>query len=113
MSTIYDFYVAQNDQSPNIERELTGDDGDTLDLTGASVDFELYDSDRSQVSLSGSASIGSPESDGIVVYDWDSGDTDTVGSYLGQFVITWATGDEEKFPNDDWIQIRIGKVGGE
>lgn len=44
---------------------------------------------------------------GLVQYEWAPGDTDVVGNYEGEFVVTWADGDTQTFPSDQYIPIII------
>ena len=44
---------------------------------------------------------------GLVRYSWNSGDTDTAGSYQAEFEMTYGDGSIETFPNSSNIQIDI------
>jgi hypothetical protein len=44
---------------------------------------------------------------GVVYYQWQTGDTDTIGSYEAEFEVTFTGGEIESFPNNRYIQIEI------
>jgi hypothetical protein len=46
---------------------------------------------------------------GVVQYDWQSGDTDTAGSYYAEFEVTYNDGAVETFPNNQNLAISIRK----
>ena len=45
----------------------------------------------------------------ILRYDWIGGDTDTAGNYEGEFVVTYADGTRETFPNSRFIPVLISQ----
>lgn len=44
---------------------------------------------------------------GQVTYSWVAGDTNHAGAFLGEFVVTWATGREQTFPTVGYITIQV------
>lgn len=107
-----DFYIKQDNTSPALEAQLKDNDGNAVDLTGASVRFQMKKVGDDSPSVDASAKI-TDASNGIVAYDWSIGDTDTTGSYIAEFDVDYSggTGDnftsDETFPNNDYLMIRI------
>lgn len=44
---------------------------------------------------------------GTLQYTWQDGDTDTAGTYYGEFELNYATGDRMSLPQTDNIKIQI------
>lgn len=101
-----DFFIKQNDTSPALAVTLQDDDGNAIDLTGASVDFHMSPLDDSTLMVDSAATIADASA-GEVKYEWSSGDTDTVQRYEAEFEVTYADGTIETFPNSENIIIRV------
>jgi hypothetical protein len=55
--------------------------------------------------------VGSPI-DGVLTYQWVAGDTDVVGTYEIEAVVTFASGLIQRFPQGSDLELIIGeKVG--
>lgn len=102
------FQIKRNDLDPSIAYELTPR---SVDLTGATVVFNMKDSMDAIKVNRGAGSIVTATGTPTVKYDWASGDTDTIGTYYGEFEVTYASGKPGTFPNgeDDFIEIVIGE----
>jgi len=100
------FYVKQNDTSPFMLATLKDANEVAVDLTGASVRFHMRAVGASQVTVDADAVVTDAEA-GIVKYEWDAADTDTVGSYQAEFEVTFVSGDIETFPNNGYIRVEI------
>lgn len=92
------FNIKQNDTSPSLRATLTDADLNPINLTGASVQFHMK-------SLDGALKIDTTmtivdATGGIVQYDWQTGDTDTVGTYNVEFEVTYSDSSIETFPNN-------------
>lgn len=93
------FYIKQNDTSPSIQAALKDASGTAINLTGASVQFHMED-------VTGTLKVDAAmtvtdASNGVVQYDWVSGDTNTVGTYYVEFEVTYADSSIETFPNNN------------
>lgn len=97
------FYIKQNDTSPAIKYQLDP----KVDLTGASIVFNMTRSIGTPIVNRGAAEIVDDATDGIVSYQWAEGDTSQTGQFRGEFEITYADGSIETFPNYGYIQILI------
>ena len=102
------FHIKQNDTSPAIEHqcEYQASDGtwNTRDLTGyQEVAFHLSATDGTLViddDTSGNVTV-TDATNGIVKYEWQSGDTDTADDYTAEWEVTYSDGTIETFPNDE------------
>lgn len=92
------FSIKQNDTSPALLATLKDFEGDAINLTGASVLFHMKDLNGtmkiSQAMTITNATLG------LVRYDWQAGDTDTVGTYYVEFQVTYSDSSVETFPNN-------------
>lgn len=100
------FYVKQNDTSPAMLATLQDADGNAIDITGSSVRFHMRAIGSPQTIVDASATIVTADA-GLVRYDWDAADTDTIGSYQAEFEVTYADASIETFPNDGYIRVEI------
>lgn len=100
------FYVKQNDTSPAMLATLQDADGNAVNVTGATVRFHMRAVGSTQVVVDEAATIVTPL-DGLVRYDWQAADTDTIGSYQAEFEVTYADSSVETFPNDGYIRVEI------
>lgn len=102
------FYLKRGDLLRSIRFDLLNPDGTAVDLTAAaSVRFLMRARSSGTVTVNAAASIVSPEIDGTVQYDWQSGDTATAGTFDGEFEVTWPSSKPETFPNAGFIEIII------
>jgi len=92
------FSIKQNDTSPSLQATLKDAALTAINLTGATVRFHMKSVDGT-VKVDEVMTIVS-EDNGIVQYDWVSGDTDTVGTYYVEFEVTYADASVETFPNN-------------
>jgi hypothetical protein len=89
--------LKQNDLLPVIVATVTDEDGAAVDLTNASsVAFYLRNQYTGVIKVNGSAGSFVSKPAGTVQYTWASGDTDTIGDYIAEFVITWLTGNKQQ-----------------
>ncbi len=101
------FYIKQNDTSPSILAELKDANNTPVNLTAAtakvfikSVDGTLKVNEDVQII---NVALG------VVRYDWQVGDTDTVGTYSVEFQVTYTDGAVETFPNTGSIALVVTK----
>src|SRR5688500_17423499 len=78
-----------------------------LNLTGASAEFLMRDIGGGLPDVAAPAVIESPPVNGVVRYDWGAGETDVPGEYEASFRITFAGGEQQTYPNEDFIYIII------
>lgn len=100
------FYVKQNDTSPSMLATLQDASGNAVDVTAATIRFHLRPISSNTVKVDEAATIVTAD-EGIVRYDWQAADTDTIGSYQAEFEVTYADATIETFPNDGYIRVEI------
>jgi hypothetical protein len=100
------FYIKQNDTKPIISATLINGDGSVANLTGASVAFKMRKFGETASTVDSAATIASA-ANGEVTYSWIASNTTTVGSYEGEFQVTYADGGIQTFPNSRYIEIEI------
>lgn len=100
-----DIRIKRGDVRPVFDVQLTDDDGDAIDLTGASVQF-LMKRGSNAPKVNSAATI-TTASDGKVQYAWSTSDTDEVGEYDGEFEVTHSDGDLETFPSDGYLSVVV------
>lgn len=100
------FFIKSGDTSPALAATLTDSDGNAIDITGASVDFHMSPRGGDGTKVDAQATI-TDASNGKVEYRWSQSDTDTPGTYRGEFEVTYSGGDVETFPNDEYITISV------
>lgn len=100
-------YLKRGDTSPSLLYALYPA---SVDLTGATVRFNMKNRDTGVVKISrAAAAITTPTGTPTVRYDWQSGDVDTVGFYDAEFEVTYAGGAIETFPNASFIVVNVGQ----
>lgn len=100
------FYIKQNDTGPSMLATLQDASGNAIDLTAGNVRFHLRPINSSTAKVDEAATIVTADA-GIVRYDWQASDTDTIGSYQAEFEVTYADASIETFPNDGYILVEI------
>ena len=100
------FYIKQNDTVPSIRATLKNGSGNAVDLASTTIRFHMRALGGTSAKVDAAASIINANT-GIVQYDWDAADTDTVGSYQAEFEVTYSDSTVETFPNNWYILIKI------
>jgi len=108
-----DFTIKRNDEEPAIRFQLLDDASNPVDITGfREVRFIMRQRGASSPKIdedtSGAVAV-TDAANGIVQYEWKSGDTDTNGRFNAEFEVTYSGGDKETFPNSEFIEIHIPK----
>ena len=102
-----DFFIAQGNRLPSFERVLIGRDRQVIDLTGASVQFQMRGPDGCGARAVSAPAVIVDARAGFVRYDWADNDTATPGFYVASWKITFASGLVEDVPDDDYDRVRI------
>ena len=102
--------LKKGDTLPIRELELQEEDsnGDRVqvDLTGGSVDFDVYDPTEDKMIIDGSSVTVTDAGNGLIEYEWKDSDVQEEGSYEGEFVVTYADG-ERTFPGEGFLPVKI------
>lgn len=103
------YVIKQNDLEPSFEVQLL--DGTTpVDLTSAVDVLFLMKSRKTGIKATGTMVVADQtvaDNRGIVRYDWQTGDTDTVGSFNAEVQVTWPTGRPQTFPANQYVLIDV------
>jgi len=100
------FFMKQNDTSPDLQVTLKDGDNNAVDVTGATIVFSMSDI-GGVVKVSEQSVTSVTEASGIVKYTWASGDTDTPGTYKGEFEVTFVSGAIQTYPNSSAEKLEI------
>lgn len=102
------FTIGKNDRLPKLRRTLT-EGSVAVDVSTATLTFSMKNVNTNALKIDdASAARVTTGVDGLVEYSWAAGDTDTPGTYIGEFQATWA-GTTMTFPNKDRIVIIVTK----
>jgi hypothetical protein len=102
------FYLKTGDTAPILEAVLEDASGEPIDLTGVSCSFHMFEPRNGASVINTDATIADA-TNGIVRYPWADDDTDNAGRYRGEFVVTYADGSTETFPNAGYHDIIISE----
>ena len=101
------FYIKKDDTRPAIIANLTDANDAAVNLTGASVKFNMRVDPAGSVKINlGTAIIEDAEA-GQVSYPWTSSDTDTADDFEAEFQVTFAGGAVQTFPGRNWIAVHV------
>jgi hypothetical protein len=101
--------IKQNDLLPVLVATIINEDSTVVDLTNAvSVNFYLRNQYSGVIKVNGTAgSFLAPRTAGQVQYTWIPGDTNTIGDYVAEFVITWPGSEQQTAPQKVNLFISI------
>ena len=99
------FRIKQNDTSPSLEATLSDANLVPVNLTSATVMLHMK-AIGGDVVLDEQMTITDAEN-GVVQYDWQAGDTATVGTYYVEFEVTYSDASVETFPNTGSLPLVI------
>lgn len=98
-----DWYMTQGDTAPRIRARLT-QNSVPVNLSGADVVFRMWK--NGAVVVEEDATVESA-SDGLVFYQWEDGDTDSVGTHEASFIVTYSGGLVQTFPGKGHMIVEI------
>jgi hypothetical protein len=110
------FKTSQGVTIPKLRVALYDDDDEPMAmLVGDTATFILWPANGGDTVVNGEeADIISLGTDGvepaILEYEWLDADVAEAGTYLGQFIVAWATGGTTRFPQPDPIKVEIASV---
>lgn len=97
------FSIKRNDLQPYYYGKALSVTGTAIDLTGATIRCTMYEADAGTLKINRQTTgvtITSAAS-GLFHYQWQSGDTDTTGTYLIEFEVTPQSGGKFTLPYDN------------
>lgn len=98
-----DWYMVKGDTYPRIRASLT-QNGAPVNLSGATVAFKMRLNGRTMVN--DAADVVSA-SGGVVEYEWEPGDTDSVGMHEAFWVVTYSDETVQTFPGKGFNIVQI------
>lgn len=101
-----DFTIKAGDTAPAIKATLTDATDVVVNLSGATVRFIMKDKATGTTAVDAAATVTSAVN-GLVQYQWQTGDTDTPDSYNAEFEVLFGNGTYETFPNSRYIQVKV------
>lgn len=102
------FRIKRNDRLPELVANCLDAANIAVDLTSASsVEFHMKVSGSGGAVKVDAAGTIVNAAAGTVKYAWAAGDTDTSGTYDGEFEVMFSGGRTETFPNTEHITITI------
>lgn len=109
---VHDFVIKDGATEPVLVAVLRDDSGNTIDLSGASVEFRMKAAGADSRKIDSPCLITDP-SNGEVTYEWVDGDTDVVDHFNAEFAVDYDGGSgssfvvDEYFPSDEYVSIRV------
>ena len=104
--------MKRNDTLPALVVRVVDSNGDAVNLTDCAATFAMKKKGAAEVLFKSEATIVDPPTDGRIQYDWVTTDTETAGTYYGEFEILFGTdGVDGKMtlPSDSSLVIQINK----
>lgn len=105
------FTIKQNDSRPRLVavlKDSVGEDDEApIDLSSAaSVKVIIRPNGGGAVKVTATVTV-LDDVNGVVSYEWQPGDTDTVGDFDVEWEITWADAGIETVPNDGYETVTV------
>lgn len=91
---------------------LQNPDGSPLDLTLATgAKFRMRTEESASLKVSNaSAVIGTPKTNGQIIYAWAGTDTDTAGRYLAEVEVDYASGSPLVMPPNGYYHVIVQPI---
>lgn len=108
------FTIHRGDTAPVFEKDIKTRLGNVVDLSSINeVEFHMEDEFENVVvtdDTSGNVLVTDGPA-GTVEYQWQSGDTENVGSYNAEFVVEYSDGTKQSFPyGTEYRVVIIGDI---
>jgi hypothetical protein len=103
---VADLTIRQGDTTPTFTEVLTDQNGNQLNLTGATCTFVMREMYSAAPVVNAAMTITNPTY-GIVTYNWSSTDTATAGLYMGEIHVVLSGGGTFTYPNDGYLTIAV------
>lgn len=102
------FSIKKGDRKPALQVKVFNPDGSARDLSSGIASMKFYmGKPGAAVKVNGAAMTAVTLVSGVIEYQWAAGDTDEVGEFRGEVLITDTAGKEETFPKDTYIIVEI------
>lgn len=100
-----DFTIVAGDTAPSLNGTLTDTLNAPLNLTGATVRFQMRLTGDGRYIVDADAVIVGSAADGLVRYDWEEGDTTLAGNYFSRWQITYTDGTVQHTEPENTITV--------
>lgn len=100
------FIIKKGDRLPKLRMALTDSNDAAIDLTDATVTFRMKKREAASLKVDASASVVGSATAGVVEYVWAAGDTDTVGVYDAEWVLTYSNG-VQTVPTSGYVAVVV------
>jgi BppU N-terminal domain len=94
----------QNDTLPALTRQLLDQNGNIINLTGATIVLRAVSGGQTTTTLAGSVTVTNAAG-GNISYAWNATDTATPGSYQLWYIVTMSGGAKEHSVGPDTLII--------
>ena len=101
------FYIKQNDTKPVLTAFLTDANNAAVNLSGATVTFNMRVEPAGTVKVNGTAATIEDAESGKVSYPWTSTNTNTADDYEAEFQVVYAGGGKQTFPGRNYIAVHV------
>jgi hypothetical protein len=105
-----EFFIKRTNQLPVLRAELADSQGPVSLISASGVDF-IYRKRPTSGSITGTVHINTGQiisgAEGIVQYNWTTGDVNTAGHYLAEWRVTFTNGQKLSFPNSEYLRFQI------
>lgn len=101
-----DFSIKAGDTAPALTVALK-DGTNPLNLTAATVRFRMRPKTGGALTVDQPAAIVGNPLDGIVKYQWQTGDTAAPGLYEVEWPVTFGNGEKQTFPADGYMEVEV------
>ena len=103
------FYIKENDTKPVLTAFLTDANDAAINLTGATVTFNMRIEPRGTLKVNAGAATVEDAESGKVSYSWaaDGADTHQADDYEAEFQVVYAGGGKQTFPGRNYISVHI------
>lgn len=104
---VADWTAKAGDTGPAFTQQLNYSDGSIVDLTGASVRLAMRPAAATTAkTITGTTTSATPAS-GVVTYTPTVADTSTPGTFMGNWIVTFAGGQVRSWPTEGYLTLVI------
>jgi len=84
-------YLVKGSTGPDLQITLKDQDGNPVDLTGATVTFSMVNTSTGATKVNAASATVTDAAGGKFKYSWGASDLDEAGNFLGEFTVTVGT----------------------